>query len=56
MKINTDNDTDYEYYGNGTKCYQEVYKCSYDTAKNNAAESLAKDYIYWHSAPRIKTK
>lgn len=37
--------TNKEYFGNGTKCYQEIYNCNYDTAKNNASVILAKDYI-----------
>lgn len=34
-----------KYWQNGTKAYQEVYWCEYDTARNNAARLLAKAYI-----------
>ena len=34
-------DIDYEYYGNGTKCYQEVYNCDYESARPLASGLLS---------------
>ena len=42
LYLNTD---DMEYCGNGTKCYQAIYDCDYDTARANASDLLAKSNI-----------